>query len=103
MYELLLLLGLVDTGSDSGSTETVNIPTADADNLLANGLELVYFLAGTISVIVIVIAGIMYTTASGDASKLTRAKNLLTYAIVGLVVVLVAFIVTNFVIGRFAS
>jgi len=91
----------VATGNDSDSTTTVNIPTASADDLLANGLNLMYFLAGTVAVIVIIIAGIMYTTSSGDAGRVAKAKNLLTYSIVGLVIVLVAFTVTNFVIGRF--
>lgn len=83
---------------DAGS---VGIPTGSGDTLLHNGLNLVYFLAGLVSVIVIIVAGIMYTTSSGDASKVTRAKNLLTYSIVGLVVVLSAFVITNFVIGSF--
>lgn len=77
------------------------IPTISGDSLLTNGLNLTYFLAGVIAVIVIIVAGIMYTTSSGDASKVTKAKNLLTYSIVGLIVVLTAFVITNFVIGRF--
>lgn len=92
----------VNTGSDPDSTTTVNIPTGSADSLLANGLNLVYFLAGVAAIVVIIIAGIMYTISSGDAGRMTKAKNLLTYAIVGLVVVLVAFTVTNFFIGRFS-
>lgn len=77
------------------------IPTMSDDQLLTNALNLTYFLAGTIAVIVIIVAGIMYTTSSGDAGRVTKAKNLLTYSIVGLVVVLMAFTITNFVIGRF--
>ncbi len=73
----------------------------DADKLLTNSLNLVYFLAGAIAVIVIIAAGIMYTASAGDPSRISKAKNLITYAIVGLVVVLSAFLITNFVIGRF--
>ena len=78
------------------------IPTIGGDQLLTNGLNLVYFLAGVIAVIVIIIAGIMYTTSSGDSGRVTKAKNMLTYAIVGLIVVLSAFAITNFVVGRFS-
>ena len=77
------------------------IPTMTGDELLRNGLNLTYFLAGVVAIITIIIAGIMYTTSSGDAGRVTKAKNLLVYAIVGLIIVLVAFAVTNFVIGRF--
>lgn len=80
---------------------TSGIPTMSGDDLLKNGLNLTYFLAGVIAVITIVIAGIMYTSSSGDAGRVAKAKNLLLYSIVGLVLVLVAFTITNFVIGSF--
>lgn len=73
-----------------------------SEQLLHNGLNIAYFVAGTASVIVIIIAGIMYATSSGDAGRVARAKNMLVYSIAGLVVILVAFAVTNFVIGRFS-
>lgn len=86
---------------DAGSVGIPNATNNGGELLLHNGLNLTYFLAGVVSIIVIIVAGIMYTTASGDASRITRAKNLLTYSIVGLVVVLSAFVITNFVIGSF--
>lgn len=83
------------------SAEDAGIPTIGADSLFTNILNTTYFLAGTIAVIVIIVAGIMYTTSSGDTGRITKAKNLLTYSIVGLVVVVSAFAITNFVVGRF--
>jgi len=85
---------------DAGS---VGIPEANPNQLLINGLNLTYFLAGIVAVITIIIAGIMYTSSNGDAGRITKAKNLLMYAVIGLVIVLVAFGVTNFVIGRFST
>jgi len=81
----------------------VGIPTMTGDELLTNGLNLTYFLAGTVAVIVIIIGGIMYATSAGDAGRVAKAKNLLTYSVVGLVIVLVAFTITAFVTGRFSS
>jgi hypothetical protein len=78
-----------------------NIPTMTGDDLLKNALNLTYFLAGVIAVIVIIVAGLMYATSSGDSGRVAKAKNLLTYAIIGLVVVVSAFVITNFVVGRF--
>lgn len=78
-----------------------NIPTMNGDDLLKNALNLTYFLAGVVAVIVIIVAGLMYATSSGDSGRVAKAKNLLTYAIVGLVVVMSAFVITNFVVGRF--
>ncbi len=83
------------------SADEAGVPSMDANTLLQNGLNLTYFIAGSVAVIVIVVGGIMYAISSGDSGKVTKAKNLLTYSIVGLVVVLSAFAITNFVIGRF--
>lgn len=83
------------------SADDAGIPAMSGDALLTNGLNLTYFIAGIIAVIVIITAGLMYTTSSGDSSRVAKAKNLLTYSIVGLIIVLSAFVITNFVIGRF--
>ena len=86
----------------NASTTPNGIPTLTGEQLLRNGLNITYFAAGTVAVIVIIIAGINYVTSTGDAGKVTKAKNMLTYAVVGLIIVLVAFAITNFVIGRFS-
>jgi len=99
MKELLLYFA-ADAAPKIDASQ-VNIPTGGADDLLTNGLNLVYFLAGAVSVIVIIVAGIMYTTSNGDAGRVAKAKNLLTYSIVGLVVVLLAFTITSIVMGSF--
>ncbi|MBO4855372.1 Ig-like domain-containing protein [Candidatus Saccharibacteria bacterium] len=62
-------------------------------------LETVYLWLGIIAVIVIVIGGINYMTSTGEAEKIKRAKSTITYAIVGLIVTLAAFAITEFVIG----
>ena len=56
----------IDVGNDSGSTTSVDVPIVNDAELLTNALNLVYFLAGVIAVIVIIVAGIMYTTSSGE-------------------------------------
>lgn len=80
---------------------TVGVPVVTGDQLFQNGLNLVYFVAGVIAVIVIIVAGIMYAISVGDQSKITRAKTMIIYAVAGLAIILSAFAITNFVIGKF--
>ena len=84
------------------SAGDVGVQKVDGSALLTNTLNIVYFLAGAVAVIVVVVAGIMYTISSGDSGRVARAKNLLTYALVGIVFVFLAFFITNYVIGRFS-
>jgi hypothetical protein len=76
-------------------------PVTDADTFASDFFGMVYFAAGIVCVVVIIAAGILYTTSGGDASKITKAKNALLYAIIGLVVILFAFVITQFILGRF--
>lgn len=83
------------TAGDAG------IPTVNADNALNGILNTVYFMAGIVAVIVIIISGIFYVISQGDASKIKRAKDGILYSVVGLIIVMLAFVLTNFIIGRF--
>ena len=47
--------------------------------------------------------GIRYTTSSGDSNKVQAAKNTVLYAIVGLVVSILAWAIVNMVIDKFTS
>ncbi|MNL79813.1 hypothetical protein D3C87_2065000 [compost metagenome] len=53
------------------------------------------------AVIVIIIAGFIYTTSGGDAGAVKKAKNMVLYSVVGIVVIALAFVITQFVAGRF--
>ena len=64
-----------------------------------NILETVYLWIGIIAVIVIVISGVKYMTSAGNSEKVVGAKRTLTFALVGLVVTLSAFAITEFFIG----
>jgi hypothetical protein len=77
------------------------IAKVNADAAITGILNTAYYAAGIAAVIVIIVSAIMYTTSQGDASKTKRAKDGILYAIVGLVIVMMAFVITNFIIGRF--
>jgi hypothetical protein len=77
------------------------IPALSADAILSSVLNTVYLVAGVVAVIVIIIAGYMYVTSNGDSAVVVKAKNAITYAVVGLVFIVLAFAITWFVVGRF--
>ncbi len=81
--------------------DTVNVPKADADTVFTGMLNLAYWAAGVTAVIVIVVAGIMFATADGSPDKIARARKAIVYSVVGLVIILFAAVITQFVIGKF--
>ena len=63
----------------------------------------VLYIVGIIAVIMLIVGGIRYITSGGDAKKVTDAKNTVLYAIIGLVICLLAFAIVNFVVATIPS
>jgi lysylphosphatidylglycerol synthetase-like protein (DUF2156 family) len=83
------------------SSTDINIPHVTATSVLNNALNIFYFTAGTVAVIVIILAGFKYVTSVGKQDSIAKAKNAILYAVIGLIVIMLAFAITWFVIGRF--
>jgi hypothetical protein len=54
---------------------------------------------GVLAVVFFVVSGIFYITANGDQEQIDKAKNIMLYAIVGLVIALVGLIIVNAAAG----
>lgn len=66
-------------------------------------VNILLFLLGAIAVVMIVIGGIRFATANGDQSAVTSARNTILYAVVGLVVAIMAYAIVNFVLDQFTT
>lgn len=65
-------------------------------------VNVLLFIIGAVAVIMIVVGGIRYVVSNGDSSQITSAKNTILYAVIGLVVAILAYAIVNFVINQFA-
>lgn len=54
---------------------------------------------GLIAVVMIIYGGFLYVTAAGNDEKINKAKKIIMYAIVGIVVILLSFAIVNTVLG----
>ena len=81
------------------STGETGIPNTKANEAtLGNILNTVYMVAGIVAVVAIIIGAYWYVTSAGNAESIKRGKNAILYAVVGLVVTVMAYAITNFVI-----
>lgn len=75
-----------------------SLPQVTADEgTFARGLNIIFIIAGAITVLVITVAGLFYVLSQGDPSKTSRAKNAIIYAAVGLIVIVLSGVIVNFV------
>ncbi len=57
------------------------------------------FVLGSVAVLMLIYGGVRYTISGGDEKAVTSAKNTILYAVIGIVVAVVAYSIVNFVIG----
>lgn len=82
-----------------GSTENAqDVATIQGlECLIANVFTVIITIIGLAGFVMFVIAGITWMVSGGDTNKVSNARNSMTYAVVGMVVALSAFIVLNLI------
>ena len=78
------------------------LPHVDASGTgkIQTVMSIVFAMFGAIALIVLVIAGLRYVSSSGDPTTMSKAKNTIIYAAIGLVVSMSAFAIVGFVLGN---
>lgn len=93
--------------ADSIKEGTNSIGGGESQPKLEDGIKSVVnvllFVLGAIAVIMIIIGGLRYTTSNGDAGSIKGAKDTILYAVIGLVVAILAYAIVNFVIDAFSG
>lgn len=92
-------LCMAKSGSDKVGGSTKGNDTS-LTSRIHNIINLLIYVIGAVAVIMIVIGGVKYTTSAGDQSNTTSAKNTIMYAVIGLVVAVLAYAIVGFVISQ---
>jgi hypothetical protein len=106
VFVILSTVGLSSTTSAYSLQEGVDAahgngqPTElfGAGGVVNTVTNVLLFVVGALSVIMIIIGGLRYVISGGNATAVTAARNTILYAIVGLVVAFLAFAAINFVL-----
>jgi len=80
------------------------IPTSQALNLsevIDTLTDWLLGIGGGLAALILIIGGIRYIAAAGNEKQITQAKNTIIYAIVGLVIIVLAFVIERAVVGAF--
>lgn len=67
-------------------------------DLIKNIINVLLFIVGAVAVFAIILGGIRFVTSSGDQAAVKAARETILYAVVGLVVAILAFAIVNFVV-----
>jgi hypothetical protein len=96
-------VGSIKDGASSAQGEGQPTNVEGEGGVFKTITNVLLFIIGAISVIMLIIGGIRYVVSGGDSSAVTAAKNTILYAIVGIVVALLAYALVNFVLTSFTA
>ena len=99
------IAGCLDTGITSTDPDADTTVSASdrVDRIIKLVINIFSLIVGVVSVIMIIIGGLKYITSAGDSGNVQGAKNTILYAIIGLVIVVLAQVVVRFVLERTAT
>jgi len=66
--------------------------------LIGGFIQALLGVVGIIFLVLAVYAGFLYMTASGDPTKVKKAKEILTNSLIGLIIIVAAYALTEFII-----
>lgn len=92
----------IQSGANSARGADQPIDLFGATGTFSTITNVLLFIIGAIAVIMVVIGGLRYVISGGDSNQVSAAKNTILYAIVGIVVAILAYAAVNFVISSFA-
>ena len=90
---------LIQKGADS----TGQKDSRSAGDLAKYFVNIMLFAVGILAVIMLIWGGIRYVLSGGDSGAVSSAKKTILYAVVGLIVAILAYAIVNFVITTIAK
>jgi hypothetical protein len=77
------------------ATKTIKLPDADLRTVILNILQTVLSYMALAAVVAIIVAGIYLVLSFGSETARDRAKNIIIYTLVGLVIILFSEVIVN--------
>ncbi|MDD5340930.1 MAG: hypothetical protein PHC97_00660 [Patescibacteria group bacterium] len=77
----------------------IGLGTRDIRATVASIINVMMGLLGIIAIVIILVGGFKWMTAMGNEDAVKSAKSLLFQGVIGLVIVLSAYAIANFVVG----
>lgn len=96
--------GLKVTAEKTGHTKQKVFSGGDSlDTGIGQIIQIVLSLVGIAFMIFLFYGGILWMTAAGSEKRIEQAKNIMSQSIIGLIIVLMAYAISYFIVSIFAQ
>lgn len=93
--------GAVNEGCSKGSGQQTDL--FGNEGVFTTIINVMLFIVGILCIIMIIYGGIRYTTSNGDKGRVESAKNTILYAVVGLIIAILAFALVSWVVSSLGA
>lgn len=93
----------VQEGAEAARADGMPAELIGPEGVFTHITNIALGIIGAIAVIMLVWGGFRYIISGGDSKKVTDAKNTILYAIVGLIIAVLAYAIVNFVLNSISS
>lgn len=80
-------------------TESTGLGQADLKETIGNLIKVFLGFLGIVAVIIVLMGGFKWMTASGNEDKVSDAKKMLIAGVIGLAIILSAYAITEFIVS----
>ena len=99
----VLAIGNISDGASSAKSDQQPVDLFGNSGVFSQISKVLLYIVGAVAVIMIVIGGLRYVISGGDATQVQAAKNTILYALVGIIVAILAYAAVTFVINSFTT
>jgi len=86
-----------------GYVNELNLANADPRSAAVDLIGLLMTFLGIIAVVIMLYGGFMWMTAAGNDDRVSTAKKIITAGVIGLIIILAAFLIVNFVVENVSN
>lgn len=90
---------LIDPGDSPQNLTDATGGEASARTLARTMVNYFLFFLGFIATVMFIYGGILYVTAAGNDENVQKAKKVLIYSVVGILIILLSFAIVNTLLG----
>lgn len=90
---------LINPGDSPANIREATGGEESARGLILQIVNYFLFFLGLLATIMVIYGGVTYVTSAGEQDKADKAKKIIGYAVVGIIIILLSFVLVNAVIG----
>lgn len=94
---------LKNTAEKGAGYTAITDSSASTNELIGKIITTALSFVGVIFLILMIYAGYLWMTARGDEAKVTKAQSILTAAVIGLIIVILAYVISTFVLTELSN